>query len=160
MCLLESPFIPLPQEKAQCQRMSQDKAAFGHMPNEEASKNFSDNPLTLLLGDFAHYLGNTILSLSSHFLVYQVRTYFLKGNSHLMYACTKSLQSCLTLCDSMDYSPPGSSVRGILQATTLEWVAIPFSRGSSQTRNQTHISCLSCIAGRFFTTELPGKPIT
>ena len=40
-------------------------------------------------------------------------------------------QSCLTLCDSMDYSPPGSSVHGILQARTLEWVAIPFSRGYS-----------------------------
>ena len=40
-------------------------------------------------------------------------------------------QSCLTLCDPMDCSPPGSSVRGILQAGTLEWVAIPFSRGSS-----------------------------
>ena len=42
-----------------------------------------------------------------------------------------SAQSCLTLCDPVDCSPPGSSVRGILQARTLEWVAIPFSRGSS-----------------------------
>ena len=40
-------------------------------------------------------------------------------------------QSCLTLCDSMDCNPLGSSVHGILQARTLEWVAIPFSRGSS-----------------------------
>ena len=39
-------------------------------------------------------------------------------------------QSCLTLCDPMYYSPPGSSVRGLLQARTLEWVAIPFSRRS------------------------------
>ena len=39
-------------------------------------------------------------------------------------------QPCLTLCDPMDYSPPGSSVHGILQARILEWVAIPFSRGS------------------------------
>ena len=43
----------------------------------------------------------------------------------------KSLQSCLTLCDAMDYSLPGSSVHGILQAGILEWVAMPFSRGSS-----------------------------
>lgn len=92
MCLLESPFTPLSHEKAQCQRMSQDKAAFGHTPNEEASKSFSDNPITLLLRDFAHCLGNTILSLSSHFLLYQVRTYFLKGNGHLMCTCAKSLQ--------------------------------------------------------------------
>ena len=41
-------------------------------------------------------------------------------------------QSCPTLCDHMDYSPPASSVHGILQARILEWVAIPFSRGSSQ----------------------------
>ena len=39
----------------------------------------------------------------------------------------KSLQSCLTLCDPIDGSPPGSSVPGILQARTLEWVAISFS---------------------------------
>ena len=43
-------------------------------------------------------------------------------------------QSCLTLCDPTGYSPPGSSVHGILQARILEWVAIPSSRGSSQAR--------------------------
>ena len=42
-------------------------------------------------------------------------------------AAAKSLQSCLTLCDSIDGSPPGSPVPGILQARTLEWVAISFS---------------------------------
>ena len=57
-------------------------------------------------------------------------------------------QSCLTLCDPMDSSPPGSSVHGLLQARTLEWVAIPFSRGSSPPRDRTRVSC---IAGRFFT---------
>ena len=46
-------------------------------------------------------------------------------------------QSCLTLCDPMGCSPPGSSVCGILHARILEWVAISFSRGSSQSRNQT-----------------------
>ena len=51
-------------------------------------------------------------------------------------------------CDPMVCSLPGSSVHGILQARILEWVAISFSRGSSQSRNQTHVSC---IAGRFFT---------
>ena len=55
---------------------------------------------------------------------------------------------CLTLHDPMEYSPPGSSVHGILQARTLEWVTIPFSRGSSQPRDQTPVSC---TAGRFFT---------
>ena len=52
------------------------------------------------------------------------------------------------ICDPMDYSPPGSSVRGILQARVLEWVAILLSRESSQPRDQTWVSS---IAGRFFT---------
>ena len=45
--------------------------------------------------------------------------------------CVLAAQLCLILCDTMDYSPPGSSVCGILQERILEWVAIPFSRGSS-----------------------------
>ena len=57
-------------------------------------------------------------------------------------------QLCPTLCDPIDCSPPGSSVHGILQAGTLEWVAIPFSRISSWPRNWTPVSY---IAGRFFT---------
>ena len=52
------------------------------------------------------------------------------------------VQSCLTLCDPMDCSPPGFSVRGILQARILEWAAISFSRGSSQPRDQTWVSCI------------------
>ena len=47
------------------------------------------------------------------------------------------IQSCPTLCNPMDCSPPGSSVHGILQARIVEWVSIPFSRGSSQHRSQT-----------------------
>ena len=86
----------------------------------------------------------------------------------------KSTQSCLTLCDPMDCSLPGSSlhgclgskvkvaqscptlcdpmdytVRGILQARILEWVAFPFSRGSSQPRDQIQVSHM---AGGFFTS--------
>ena len=57
-------------------------------------------------------------------------------------------QSCLTLCDPMDCSPPGSSVHGILQARILEWVAMPSSGESSQPRDQTQVSR---IAGRCFT---------
>ena len=49
-------------------------------------------------------------------------------------------QSCLTLCDPVDCSPPDSSVHGILQARILEWVAIFFSRGSSQPRDRTQVS--------------------
>ena len=57
----------------------------------------------------------------------------------------------------MDCGPPGSSVHGILPARILEWVAMPSSRGSSQPRDPTRISCSSCIAGGFFTAEPPGK---
>ena len=49
--------------------------------------------------------------------------------------CAKSLQSCLTLWDPMDCSPPDSSAHGILQARILEWVAMPSSKGSSQPRS-------------------------
>ena len=65
----------------------------------------------------------------------------------------KSIQSCLTLCDPMDCSSPGSSVRGILQARILEWVAISFSRGSSWPRDPTESHSVTCIAGGFFTTK-------
>ena len=58
------------------------------------------------------------------------------------------------LCDSMDYSLPGSPVHGISQPKILEWVAISFSRGSPPARDWTYITCL---AGRFFTTEPQGK---
>ena len=64
-------------------------------------------------------------------------------------------QSCLTLCDPLDYSLPGSSVHGILQARILEWVAISFSRGSSWPRDQTQVSN---TAGRRFKLWAPGKP--
>ena len=57
-------------------------------------------------------------------------------------------QSCLTLCDPIDCSIPGSSVHGIFQAIVLEWTAISFSRGSSQPRAQTWVSC---IVDRCFT---------
>ena len=57
--------------------------------------------------------------------------------------------SCLTLCSAMDCSLPGSSGHWILQARILEWVAIPFSRGSSQPRNRTGVSC---VASGFFTS--------
>ena len=60
--------------------------------------------------------------------------------------CVSVTQSCLTLCDAKDCSLSGSSVHGILQAGILEWIAIPFFRGSSQPRDQTPVPC---IAGQF-----------
>ena len=75
--------------------------------------------------------------------------------SHLLFRCGAFLkvkvsvaQSCLTLCVPMDCSLPGSSVHGLSQVGILEWVAIPSSRGSSQSRDRAWVSH---ITGRFFT---------
>ena len=71
------------------------------------------------------------------------------------YMCVRSVaQSCLTLCDLMDYSPPGSPVHGILQAKILQWVAMPFLRGSSLTRGSNlHLLLSPALARRFFTPK-------
>ena len=86
-----------------------------------------------------------------HYFYHYYYNLFNTGVRTIMCVCA---QSCLTLCNSMDHSPPGSSVHGILQARILEWVSISSSRGSSQPKDQTHFSCVSCIVGRFLTTEL------
>ena len=69
------------------------------------------------------------------------------GSCLVLKAKMSVAQSCLTLCDSIDCSPLGSSVPEILQARILQWVAIPFSGGSSRPRDRIQVSR---IAGRFF----------
>ena len=68
--------------------------------------------------------------------------------SKISYNLCAWVLSRVWLCDPMDCSPPGSSVHGILQARILEWVAMPSSRRSSQPRDGTHVSCVSCIGRR------------
>ena len=70
--------------------------------------------------------------------------------------CVLVAQLCLTFCNPTDCSPPDSSVYGILQAKVLEWIAIPFTRGSSRPRYETLVSF---IAGRFFTIWVTGKSL-
>ena len=82
--------------------------------------------------------------------------HFWSGFSLLWCMLCSATQSCPTLCDPVDCNPPGSFVHGILRAKILESVAISFTRASSLPRDRTHIPC---IAGRFFTTEPPGKPL-
>ena len=65
-------------------------------------------------------------------------------------------QSYPTLCDPMDYSPPGSSVIGIVQSRILQWLAIPFSRGTYQPRIEPASPVSPTLAGRFFIAE-PGS---
>ena len=69
----------------------------------------------------------------------------------------KSLQSCPTLCDLMDSSPPGSSVHRISQARTLEWIATPSSWGSSRLRDQTRVFCVSCIGRQILYHRTTGE---
>ena len=73
-----------------------------------------------------------------------------------MYCVCLVTQSCLILCDPMDFSPPGSSVLGILQARILEWVAMLSSRGSSQGSNP-HLLCLLHWQVGSLPLEPPGK---
>ena len=63
-------------------------------------------------------------------------------------------QSCLTFCNPMDCIPPGAFVHGILQARILEWVPIPFSKGSSLPRYGTQVHCM---VGRFFNLSHRGS---
>ena len=75
--------------------------------------------------------------------------YMYKG----MCVWAKSPELCPTLCDPMDYSLPDPSAHGILQARKLKWVDVPSSMGSSQSRDQAHVSYVSALAGKFFTTS-------
>ena len=74
--------------------------------------------------------------------------------------CTESLQACLTLCDSMDCSPPGPSVLGILQARILEWVGMPSFRDLPNPGIDPMSLMSPALAGGFFSLPLapPGKP--
>ena len=83
--------------------------------------------------------GSTLISIHDYWkhIALTIWTYVMKVK-------VKGTQLCLTLCDPMDYT-----VHGILQARILQWVAFLFSRGSSQLRDQTQISCIAC---GFFTS--------
>ena len=79
------------------------------------------------------------------------------GSVKVRCCCCLVTKSCSTLCDHTDCSPPGSCIHGIFQARILQWVAIAFSRVSFQLRDWI---CISCLAGRSFTIEAPGKPLS
>ena len=87
----------------------------------------------------------------------KARISWLRPRRLLLLCCA---QLCPTLCDSMDCSLPDLSVHEIFQTRILECLVISYSRGSSRPRGRTHVSCVSCVAGRFFTTEPPGNPKT
>ena len=99
------------------------------------------------------FLSSTIVQISNapskkYLLIYWSRSW----NQFSGLCCTKSLHSCLTHCDPMASSPPGSSVYGILQKKILEWTTMPSFRGSSWPRDGTCISMCPALAGGFLTT--------
>ena len=91
-------------------------------------------------------------TIKSHKLILHNKSCFIYAYIHVH---VQSLQMCPPLWNPVDFSPPGSSVHGILQARILEEVAMPSSRGSSQPRDPTRVSG---ITGGFFTAKPPGKP--
>ena len=105
---------------------------------------------------FGFWLLSYNLSLKFIYIVVCVIVYF------DLFACCACLvaRSCLTLCDPLDCSSPGSSVHGMFETKIQVWVAISSFRGSSGPRDWTRVSWVSCIAGRFLTTEPWGRPIS
>ena len=77
-----------------------------------------------------------------------------------VFMCAKSLQLCLTICDPMNCSPPGSAVHGILQTRILEWVAMPSSKGSPQSRLEPGSLMSPALADGFFTTSATWEACT
>ena len=101
-------------------------------------KNFGVGNLSLLQGIFPTQESNWDL-LHCRWILYQLSY---QGSPNLKNTDIEVAQSCLTLRNTMDCSQPGSSVHGILQARILEGAVMPSSRASSQSRDQTHVSCL------------------
>ena len=106
----------------------------------------------LQTSDLGHWQAGIV---NTYVLCVQCKRYLnLKHKIDLKRVCA---QSCPALCDPMDCSPQGSSVCGNFQARILERVAVSFSSGSSALRDWTRVSCVTCMAGGFFTTEPPGN---
>ena len=104
----------------------------------------------LISNTFPYIFNSLLIILLWANLCFQLSTSLWDKKIHksmkVYYVCEVA-QSCLTLCNPMDCSLPGSSVHGIFQAIVLEWTAISFSKGSSQLRDQTQVSR---IEGRRF----------
>ena len=124
---------------------------FGQFPRQQMlqkHESFSEGSIHSVLFDYFNPNQKKKNEEKGHFLLTRKPLGFAsQAPSRIALMCThaKSLQLCPTLCDPMDCSLPGSSVHGILQARTLEWVVTSSCRGRSWPRDQTHISYVSCI---------------
>ena len=120
----------------------------------------SDQTMFSLLKYYFHLIFTNLFFVNNHTWLYPNKMvweiFVLCGNTtHHAHA-----QLCLTLFSPRDCSPPGSSFLGIFWTWKLKKVANPFSKASSQPRNQIHIFTSPALPGEFFTTEPPGKPNT
>ena len=100
---------------------------------------------------------------SAPFIFWLLQTLTPRRKECLIVSCMGAYsvsQSCWTLCNPMDGSLPGSSLHGILQARMMEWVAISSSRGSSQPRDGTWISCFFCIGRQILYPWATWEPLS
>ena len=86
--------------------------------------------------------GNSLFPINSVLFEFYTKSLITFSKTVKWKICCLVAKSCLTLCNPMDCSPPGSSVHQIFQTRILAWVAVSFSRGSSWPRDQIHISCI------------------
>ena len=144
--------VPKPGTEIQSLHWGQGVSAPNHWTNHQGSP-----CLCLLINKSSRDRGNKMMEESVDMEYMSLPGYLRTKSSRrvilmVLYVCAcmhaKSLQLCLTLCNPMDCSQPGSSVHRVLQARILGWVAMPFSRGSSWLRDWNWVSC---IAGKFFT---------
>ena len=111
---------------------------------------FLGKPKACPIEGSASYLlcsGVTLESLHTYYMYFECISLGMGPLFHYKFShvCVLSCFSCVRLCDTVDCSPLGSSVYGILQARILEWVAMVSSRGSSQPRDESYVSYISCI---------------
>ena len=141
--------------KNRVKRRRTKRTCFGHLLGKH-SANYFVYVLTFSLG-----MNPMIQELLSHFTKRQqsssssFKDHAFFMTSYIFVVVLQLLRHVWLFCNLMDCSSPGFSVHGIFQARILEWIVISYSRASSPPRDQTHVSC---TAGRFFTTEPPGKP--
>ena len=98
----------------------------------------------LIQDNYMNFIFHSIIVIClSHLLICLCKPFLYSSDTFylvMMWKWSEVAQSCVTLCDPMDCSLPGSSVHGIFQSLVLEWIAISFSRGSSWPRDQTRVS--------------------
>ena len=115
---------------------------------------WNEDPMQLIINTFVFFLLKRNIQIQNKAsrisALQELNFYIFAYPSYLIFllccVCAKSLQSCLTLCDPIDCSPPGSPIHGNLQAGILEWVTMPSSRGSSQPRDRNCLSYIFCVS--------------